>query len=105
MFKKYDPYLIEPSVKVNLPFYSHVKVSNFSQSHFNIFKLAHMPIRLVDKPGIKNTKGHLKNRVLVHGQCRAAFQNADIPQYVEDLKRGFNAGIGPKAIVGMPSKQ
>ena len=44
----------------------------------------------------ENTRSHLKIRILVQGQGGAEFQPAGILEYVEDLKRGPNAGIGPK---------
>ena len=43
-----------------------------------------------------NTRSHLKIRILVQGQGGAEFQPADILTYVEDLKQGPNAEIGPK---------
>ncbi len=42
------------------------------------------------------SRSHLKIRILVQGQGGAEFQPAGILLYVEDLKRGHNAGIGPK---------
>jgi hypothetical protein len=39
---------------------------------------------------------HLKKRILVQDQGGAEFQPAGILKYVEDLKRGTNAEVGPK---------
>jgi hypothetical protein len=49
------------------------------------------------------TRSHLKNRILVQGQGGAEFQPAGILKYVEDLKRGPNAEIGPKDIFEIAS--
>ena len=52
----------------------------------------------------KDTRNHLKNRILVQGQGKAEFQPTGILKYVEDLKREPNADIGPKGIFEIASK-
>ena len=42
------------------------------------------------------TRSHLKKKILVQGQGGSEFQTAGILKYVEDLKQGPNAEIGPK---------
>jgi len=49
-------------------------------------------------------RSHLKNRILVQGQGGGEFQPADILKYVADLKREPNAGIGPKDIFEIASR-
>ena len=49
------------------------------------------------------TRSHLKNRILVQSQGGARFQPAGILEYVEDLKPGPNAEIGPKDIFEIAS--
>ena len=44
----------------------------------------------------KDTRSHLKIRILVQGQGEPEFQPAGILKYVEDLKRGVNTEIEPK---------
>jgi len=44
----------------------------------------------------RRTISHLKKRILVQDQGGAEFQPAGILKYVEDLKRGPNAELGPK---------
>jgi hypothetical protein len=48
---------------------------------------------------------HLKIRVFVRDQGEAEDQSAGILQYVEDLKRSFNADIGRKYFFEKGSKQ
>jgi len=48
-------------------------------------------------------RSHLKNRILVQSQGGSKFQPAGILKYVEDLKRGSNAGFGPKDIFEITS--
>ena len=50
-----------------------------------------------------DTKSHLKNRILVQDQGGAELQAADILKYFYDLKRGPNAGVGPKDIFEIAS--
>jgi len=50
------------------------------------------------------TRSHLKIRILVQGQGGTEFQPAGILKYVEDLKRGTKAEIGPKDIFKIASK-
>jgi hypothetical protein len=49
-------------------------------------------------------RSNLKNRILVQDKGEAEFQSAVILKYVEDLKRGLNAEIGPKDILEIASK-
>ena len=44
----------------------------------------------------KDTRSHLKNRILVQGQGETEFQPADILKYFEELERGLNTEIGTK---------
>jgi hypothetical protein len=44
----------------------------------------------------RNTKSHLKNKILAQDQGGTEFQPAGILKYVEDLKRGPNTEIGEK---------
>jgi hypothetical protein len=53
------------------------------RSHFENVLLGHV------------NRSYLKNRILVQGQGGPEFQPAGILKYVEDLKRGPNAEIGP----------
>jgi hypothetical protein len=52
----------------------------------------------------RNTRSHLKNRILAQGQGGTEFQPADILKYFEDLKRGPNTEIGTKDFFEMASK-
>ena len=52
----------------------------------------------------KIVRSHLKNRIFVQSQGGSKFQPAGILTYVEDLKRGPNAGFGLKDIFEMASK-
>jgi hypothetical protein len=47
------------------------------------------------------TRSHLKKRILVQDQGGAEFQPAGILKYVEDLKRGTNAEVGPEDFPGI----
>ena len=49
-------------------------------------------------------RSHLKKRILAQYQDETEFQPAGILKYVEDLKRGLNAEIGPKNFFEMASK-
>jgi hypothetical protein len=51
----------------------------------------------------KVTRSYLKKRILVQYQGRTELQAAGIHGYVEDLKRGPNAEIGPKDFFEMAS--
>ena len=53
-----------------------------------------MTIGTVDT--MKSIRSHLKKKVLVQDQGEAEFQPTGILKYVEDLKRGSNAEVGPK---------
>ena len=44
----------------------------------------------------RNTRSHLKNRILVQDQGGGEVQPAGILKYSEELKRGPNTEIGPK---------
>ena len=48
-------------------------------------------------------RSYLKNMILVQDQGEAKFEPADIREYFEELKRGSNAGIGPKDIFEIAS--
>ena len=54
---------------------------------------------------IWETRSHLKKKILVQGQGGTKFQPAGILKYVEDLKRGPNAEIGPKDFFEIASKK
>ena len=53
--------------------------------------------------GVKSTRSHLKNRILVLSHGGAEFQTGGILQYFEDLKRGTNKDTGPKNIFEIAS--
>jgi hypothetical protein len=53
-------------------------------------------------PGPHN-RSHLKNWILVQDQGGSEFQPAGILRYVEDVKRGSNAEIGPKDFIEIAS--
>jgi hypothetical protein len=44
----------------------------------------------------KKDRRHLKIKILVQNQGGAEFKPAGILKYVEDLKEGSNAEVGPK---------
>ena len=50
-------------------------------------------------------RSHLKKEILVQGQGGTKLQPAGILKYVEDLKRGPNAEIGPKDFFEIASKK
>ena len=50
------------------------------------------------------TRSHLKKKILVQDQGGSELQPAGILKYVEDLKRGPNAEIGPKDFFEIASK-
>jgi len=68
---------------------------NLSRNDFNTVKSTDLFIKLLANK-VKDTRSHLKNRILVQGRGGTEVQPAGNLKYSGELKRGLHTKIGPK---------